>query len=152
MPGSSYELYYPHMMPICAHDDSYGSVMRIIGMSVCLRSRAGFGRLPRSRATSGRSAPLGVQISPENFLIVQKSPNNAANVQISPESPAGVQKSPGNAARVRISPENAPPSNTPPERGRRLPFRSDRLRSGFGKTREGVKKSVLNLEKQSVST
>ena len=57
MPGSSYELYYPHMMPICAHDDSYGSVMRIIGMSVCLRSRAGFGRLPRSRATSGRSAP-----------------------------------------------------------------------------------------------
>ena len=96
--------------------------------------------------------PLGVQISPENFLIVQKSPNNAANVQKSPESPAGVQKSPGNAARVQISPENAPPSNTEPERGRRLPFRSDRLRSGFGKTREGVKKSVLNLEKQSVST
>lgn len=96
--------------------------------------------------------PLGVQISPENFLIVQKSPDNAANVQKSPERSAGVQKSPGNAARVRISPENAPPSNTEPERGRRLPFRSDRLRSGFGKTREGVKKSVLNLEKQSVST
>ena len=57
MPGSSYELYYLHMMPICAHDDSYGSVMRIIGMSVCLRCRAGFGRSPRSRATSGRSAP-----------------------------------------------------------------------------------------------
>ena len=57
MPGSSYELYYPHMMPICARDDSYGSVMRIIGMSVCLRCRAGFGCLPRSRATFGRSAP-----------------------------------------------------------------------------------------------
>lgn len=152
MPGSSYELYYPHMMPICARDDSYGSVMRIIGMSVCLRCRAGFGHARRSRARFGRSALLRVQISPENFLIVQKSPNNAANVQKSPESPAGVQKSPGNAARVRIPPENAPPSNTPPERGHRLPFRSDRLRSGFGKTREGVKKSVLNLEKQSVST
>ena len=45
------------MMPICARDDSYGSVMRIIGMSVCLRCRAGFGCLPRSRATFGRSAP-----------------------------------------------------------------------------------------------
>lgn len=87
-------------------------------------------------------SPLGVQISPENFLIVQKSPDNAANVQ----------NSPGNAACVQISPENASPSNTAPERGRRLPFRSDRLRSGFGKTREGVKKSVLNLEKQTVST
>ena len=133
MPGSSYELYYPHMMPICARDDSYGSVMRIFCMSFCLRCRAGFGRLP---ALSGDfwtlSPPLRVQISPENFLIVQKSPDNAA--------------------RVRISPENAPPSNTAPERGRRLPFRSDRLRSGLGKTREGVKKSVLNLEKQSVST
>ena len=97
-------------------------------------------------------APLRVQISPENFLIVRILPGNAANVQKSPERSAGVQKSPGNAARVRIPPENAPPSNTAPERGRRLPFRSDRLRSGFGKTREGVKKSVLNLEKQSVST
>lgn len=64
----------------------------------------------------------------------------------------GVQKLPGNDARVRIPPESAPPSNIAPERGLRLPFRSDRLRSGFGKTREGVKKSVLNLEKQSVST
>lgn len=122
-------------------------------MSFCLRCRAGFGRLP---ALSGDfwtlSPPLRVQISPENHLIVQKSPNNAANVQKPPENSAGVQKSPGNASRVRISPESALPSNTAPERGRRLPFRSDRLRSGFGKTREGVKKSVLNLEKQSVST
>lgn len=118
MLGSSYELYYPHMMPICARDDSYGSVMRIFCMSFCLRCRAGFGCLP---ALSGDfwtlSPPLRVQISPENHLIVQKSPDNAANVQKPPESPAGVQKSPGNAARVRIPPESAPPSNTPPERG-----------------------------------
>ena len=162
MPGSSYELYYPHMMPICARDDSYGSVMRIIGMSVCLRCRAGFGRLPRSRATSGRSAPsrrpnLARELSdcPNPARQRCECPNLAQQRCECPKvarQPAGVLKLPGNDARVRIPPESAPPSNIAPERGRRLPFRSDRLRSGFGKTREGVKKSVLNLEKQSVST
>ena len=152
MPGSSYELYYPHMMPICARDDSYGSVMRIIGTSVCLRCRAGFGRLPRSRATSGRSGPSTRPNLARELSDCPKVAQQRCECPKVARQPAGVQKLPGNAARVQISPENASPSNTAPERGRRLPFRSDRLRSGFGKTREGVKKSVLNLEKQSVST
>ena len=106
MPGSSYEFYYPHMMPICARDDSYGSVMRIIGMSVCLRSRAGFGRSPRSRATSGHSGP---STRPNLARELSDCPKVARQRMMCPDvarQPSSVRMLPGNAPRVRIAPES----------------------------------------------